>query len=245
MISRSTNIHAALRNKQRGLILNPFRFGAAGDPFFNDTVLIINAQGADDSTSVIDESFVGRAVSLVASTRIKTDQNFGGVSSLYFPGASSYASCAASADWDFTSGDLTVEAWVRVQGSSTMFILDSRNGGGSGWAFYVSSGNTLVMQGTGGSPNFLESPGSAIVRNTKQHIAWTRSGSTNYLFVDGNIVDTNAATTVADSGLAMQMGRRQNAGDLYFTGHTIIRITKGVARWTSSFTPTMDLFPNF
>ena len=56
MILRSTNVRAALRRRQRGFLLNPYRFGGpSGDPHWAHVVMLLRGEGTDGSGIVYDE----------------------------------------------------------------------------------------------------------------------------------------------------------------------------------------------
>jgi len=243
----------AMPGRQRGFFTMPGGLGAskpsgggATDPDFASVQLLLHMNGTNGSTTFTDSSSFGKPVTANGGVQISTAQSkFGGASG-YFDDAGDFLSVPASSSWNFQTGNLTVECWIRPDGSSTDFVIDNRDGGGTGWAFYISSTNSLILQGTGGSPNFLESASSVITRGAWQHIAWTRSGTTNRIFVSGTQVDTNTSMTCGDSsGIALNIGRRQNAGDLFYNGWIDdVRITKGVARYTAGFTPPTAQFPD-
>ncbi len=248
MSTRRASSIGALKSKQRGLLLNPFRFGPppATDPYFSSVELLLHFNGANGSTSFPDSSSRARSVSRSGDTVISTAQSVFGGASANFDNGGDYLAVAASSAWSFQTGDLTVECWIRPSGSAIDFVIDNRDSGGTGWAMYISSTNTLVLQGTAGSPNFLESAASAITRGSWQHIAWTRASGVNRIFVAGVQVATNSTTTCGNSsGIALNIGRRQNANDLFFEGYIDdLRVTKGVARYTGSFTPPAAQFPD-
>lgn len=242
MISRSRDIGAALRSRQRGFLLNPYRFGSSvpPDPDFASVELLLHMDGSNGATTFPDSSSRARTISRQGNTVISTAQSMFGGASAFFDDAGDYLASVASSGFNFQTGDLTVECWIRPGGTATDFVIDNRNSGGTGWAFYITSTNTLLLQGTAGSPNFLESAASAITRGAWQHIAWTRASGVNRLFVAGTQVATNSTTTCGDSSaVPLNIGRRQAADDLFFNGYIDeLRITKGVARYTGSFTPT-------
>ena len=74
--------------------------------------------------------------------------------------------------------------------------------------------------------------------NTWNHVAVTREGSVFRLFVNGTQVDTFTSSTVEIGFLndPLTVGSYNSTG--YFNGYlSDVRITKGLARYTASFTP--------
>jgi hypothetical protein len=84
---------------------------------------------------------------------------------------------------------------------------------------------------------------TTIAATTWTYFAWTRSGSTNYMFIDG----TQEGATFSDSTTFGQTAALLIGSDGVNTtlqGYMDeVRITKGVARYTSSFTAPTSAFP--
>lgn len=177
------------------------------------------------------------------------DSKFGG-GCLYLDGAS-YAECPASADWNFGTGDFTVEAWVkRSAGGVWQAIVGQwNNTTDKSWSMYVGPSNDLAFftkdatfdhyTGTGGSAQL---PAGEWV-----HCAASRQGDTLRLFLNGELKATNtsfAGYAVGVSGTVLRIGRAVAVTDP-FTGYIDdVRITKGVARYTENFTPPAQAFPD-
>jgi hypothetical protein len=81
------------------------------------------------------------------------------------------------------------------------------------------------------------STGLSVTLNTWQHIAATRSGTTNRLFVNGVIVASGTASdNFTSTGCYISSG--QGGGNNYAIGYiTDTRIVKGTAVYTAAFTP--------
>lgn len=107
MICRSTSIKSALRSRQKGFLLNPFRFGSGN----SNTVSLLNFEGANLSTTFADQT--GKIWTPFGSARISTDQSKVGSSSGYFDGATSWLSSPYSTDFAFGLGAYRVRLWFR------------------------------------------------------------------------------------------------------------------------------------
>lgn len=174
---------------------------------------------------------------------------FGG-GCLYLDGAS-YAECPASADWNFGTGDFTVEAWVKrsAGGSRQAVVGQWNNTTDNSWSMHIGPSNDLAFftkdaafdhyTGTGGSAQL---PAGEWV-----HCAASRQGDTLRLFLNGELKATNtsfAGYSVGVSGTVLRLGRAVTVSD-WFTGYVDdVRITKGVARYTENFTPPAQAFPD-
>jgi hypothetical protein len=79
--------------------------------------------------------------------------------------------------------------------------------------------------------------GITIVLNTWNHVAFTRSGATQYLFLNGVLVSSTAtARTYSDTNLGVG-GVAWTTGE-YWTGYlSNVRLIKGTCLYTTTFTP--------
>lgn len=110
MISRRTDIKAALKSRQRGFFLNPYRFGApSGEPLKASALL--HFDGANGSTSIADET--GKLWTAQDGAALSTTWSKHGNSSLLL-GGSKTLSTPSSADFDFEAGDFTIAFWINL-----------------------------------------------------------------------------------------------------------------------------------
>jgi len=189
----------------------------------------------------------GKTVTAYGNAQIDTAQSkFGGASGL-FDGAGDYLSLADSADWYFGTGDFTIDFWVRFnalpaaeaglfwQGTdSNNWMLFKVNYSAPNYRldFAVKSGGNWIIN-TGylnTNPNFAT--------NTWYHIALVRNGNNFAIYQNGislgSVTDTDA---VPDYGGTFQIGWFGDAGYMFNGWLDEFRVSKGVARWTSNFTP--------
>ena len=144
----------------------------------------------------------------------------------------------------FGTGDFTVETWAYFDAlSSTRVLVDWRNGTGNQGAYptlYL-SGTTLYFY------NGSNQLSATLATSQWYHIALTRENGSTKLFIDG----TQAGSAYADTTnyLGPQNGFLTIGGlnqtfemDGYIDD---FRITKGVARYTSNFTPPTAELPKF
>jgi hypothetical protein len=118
--------------------------------------------------------------------------------------------------------------------SASGFIMES-TGGGKSWALYVDSNGKVSVQLEGGAWKI----GAISVNNgVKHHIAFVRNTSTCSLYIDGvkDGADFNYGNDMA-TATSFTIGAN-TAGALAMTGSIgYVRVTPGVARWTTNFTP--------
>jgi hypothetical protein len=83
--------------------------------------------------------------------------------------------------------------------------------------------------------------------NTWYHIAVTRSGNTFRTFVNGVVEKTytSSAAVFSDATIPYNIGRTAYlSGTFYYNGYIDdLRVTKGYARYTTTFTPPTVAHP--
>ena len=204
----------------------------------------MHGDGTNGSTTITDHSPAARAVTAVGGAQISTAQSKFGGASIALDGSGDYLTVPHSSDFSIQGGDFTLEAWVRRAASGTLhYIMSKRAASASnGWEWRINAANTLQFFHTAGSS--VTSSGT-VASGQWVHVAAVRSGSTVTLYIDGagsgSATFTDGTENTADT---LKIGC-DNALSNAFNGHMDdIRITKGVARYTSSFTPPTSAFQN-
>ncbi|TCP06558.1 LamG domain-containing protein [Caldimonas thermodepolymerans] len=240
-----------------GFLVNPFVFGAGaapgGDPFFANVVLLMHFDGTDGSTSFVDSSSRARTVTPNGNAKISgSDPKFGAGCGL-FDGAGDYLTCANSADFNFGSGNFTVEAWIRTAVTNSFrTIVTNRASAGSdpGFLFFINNNGVLAAQcwgpTSGTALGACVSPNGTISANTWHHVAYCRQGNTFRLFADGvQVASATSSNAVANSSNQLYVGRDPSSTARDWNGRIDdLRVTKGTARYTSNFTPPSAPFPD-
>jgi len=152
----------------------------------------------------------------------------------YFDG-SSQLSFSTNAGYAFGTGDFTAECFYYATsnpGYRSLIETRASNGTSNGWALAADSGGTMYVYAAG----FILT-GISVVLNTWNHVAFTRSGSTQYLFLNGVLVSSTAtARTYSDTNLGVG-GVAYTTGE-YWTGYlSNVRLIKGTCLYTTTFTP--------
>src|SRR5690554_1699309 len=83
------------------------------DPYFASVVLLLHGDGTDGSTTITDNSGSAHSPTVNGNSQIDTAESQFGGASVLFDGSGDYLEYADSADWDFGTGDFTVEFWMR------------------------------------------------------------------------------------------------------------------------------------
>ena len=192
-------------------------------------------------------------IKTVGNAQIDTAVKKYGTGSLEFDGSGDYLEAPYNKAYAF-SGDFTVEFWIYYishVGSYTGIICCANTHTGSGaptagWILsFYSTGDDLLWE-IAGQGGFTST--SSLSKNQWVHLAVVRSGSTVTLYMDGVSVGSKTQSGTADSvSFPLFVGRgRSTVSTPYFEGYIDdIRITNGIARYTSSFTPPDAALPKF
>ncbi len=220
---------------------------------------LLHMNGTDGSTTFTDSAAGGTHTwTAHGNAQIDTAQSkFGGASGL-FDGTGDYIDTPDSADWTFGNGNFTIDFWIRAA------ITQVQNYGTPlGTGTNLSDANlafTFQIPKSGGSVGKLQfvwwngSGTPSVVSTTTitdanwHHIAVVRNGTSLKLYVDG----IEEASYTLSAGFSFYNGTKKLAigrrgedatGTTAYTGHMDeVRISKGIARWTSNFTPPSDQY---
>lgn len=194
----------------------------------------------------------GRALTATGSAiqPYTTDYKFGG-GCMRLDGAS-YVSAGAAADWNFGTGDFTIECFVKRESSGGAYKIlfgPWANAFDRGWVIKITDTDKLAFYARDNTSVDLGLyPATATVPlNTWCHVAVCRQSANLYLFLDGVLVASRsdiASQIFGNSTNAMFFGRRADTAAEFFTGLLDeVRITKGSARYTGNFTPPTQPHP--
>ncbi len=214
-------------------------FGSTvGDVYFPQTTLLLPFNGENAATTTSDLSNTNATVTFNGNSQISTAQSKFGGSSLYFNGtAGDSVTLPAGSAYRF-SADFTVEMWFYMNAFNTYSELYST------WPSSGTGSLEIQIRSAGGNTiRTWYNSGSAFDSSTSlstgqwYHLALTRSGTTVTYWLNGTSDNTMT--------LSGQMGRddtivRIGAYNSQYTFDGYIddmRVTNGVARYTSTFTP--------
>jgi hypothetical protein len=216
--------------------------GAAGpsDPYFSSVVALLHLNGTDGSTTFTD--VIGNTWSGGGDAQIDTAQSQFGGASLLLDGTGDYIGGPSGSPFNFGTGDFTVECFVRMASLTGIqqVFAGSQNGDVS---IYMDGGVPAI----GRRSVAVDQTGSSGVSvDTWTHVAWSRAAGTLRIFVAGTSVASAANGNGYDAGGGnVIVGCSTTGGAFPFNGWMDeIRITKGVGRYTSNFTPPSAAFPD-
>jgi hypothetical protein len=205
------------------------------------TSLLLNYTNAGiyDATSKNDLETVGNA-------QISTTQSKFGGSSMLFDGTGDWLRTPTSPNLDMGTGDLTIEGWFYLTATVAvdyrMIVSDATNGNNYVAIRGGGTGGQLEVNVNGTS--FRLNLNNSVTINTWFHLAVTRYNGTWYGFVNGASLGSNASAAAFNLGNGgMFVGRFGGATAYEWPGYMDdLRITKGIARYTSNFTPPTTAF---
>lgn len=219
------------------------------------TSLLLNFTNAGiyDSKTTVDLITVGDAK--VSTTTAKF-----GTASVYFDGTGDYANVVSTGtNYTFGTGDFTIE-----------FFMNSTQTSATAWAYVATVERATLVDGVFSvlsRTNFSSVSRSQLCLSSWfsnawadytipvtsdpndgvwHHVAFVRSGTNIYGFFDGTLVATYtiaANRTFGVTGRNFFIGANP-ADPSYYNGYLQqFRVTKGIARYTGSFTPPSESFP--
>lgn len=209
------------------------------DHWYTSVALLLPMNGANGSTTFTDISSTSKTVTAAGNAQISTTQSMFGGSSALFDGTGDYLQLSSSGDLSLGTGDLTIEGWIYLNTAHGFAVLGtlSFNAGAS---FRINT--TLMVLDSSGINSVSRSVSINI--NTWYHVAVTRISGTVRFFLNGVKQGTDQTYTQNFSGESRIIGGSVADNALYMNGYLDdVRITKGVGRYSSNFTPIPRAFP--
>lgn len=215
------------------------------DPYWSSVVALLNMPGSQGGTVFVDSTGL-RTWTPGGTAHIDTSL---GYNTARFDGGASGAvltTAYKTGAFDWWTSDFTVEAYVMAAGFSTAApnLLGNMEGGGdvNYWSFGpLASGRLEFYYWTGGQER--KTSAATVPSGVLSHISMCHSGGNIYLSINGAVEAMGARVGAPQSseGTPMTIGRYQGVGiDGYVKA---VRITKGVARYTATFSPPAAPFP--
>ncbi len=152
--------------------------------------------------------------------------------------------------FDLGSGNFTVELFFYQLTINTFPNLINKcvTVNFSPFNFTLSTGREIYSRSSNNGTSYVASilsATSAYTTTAWHHLAWVRSGTTFYAWLNGVSLGTpvtmSGALTTNSDPLTIGTG---GSGGNYFNGRiSSVRLTKGTARYTAAFTPPTLPFP--
>jgi Concanavalin A-like lectin/glucanases superfamily len=227
------------------------------DPFFADVALLLTMDGTEGQTTFTDSSNNNFPMSQSGSTPLVSVDtsnpkfgtgaaNYGAVGAGGLNAITTAITAGGPLDLDPLAADFTIEGWVFVPSSSGGggVISDTQfNGGPFRWAVTVNSPDVNFDYVTSGAALSVTTPG--VVQGAYNAFAVVCKSSMVTVYVQGiGGAPVRFNGTPAPTSGTLSVGAAAGAVGT-FTGELIdeVRITNGVARYTSNYTPATAPFP--
>lgn len=214
---------------------------ALTDPYFYNTSLLLNMDSGFGDSSVHQHAATSGANASISNSEFK----YGGGSG-YFNGNGDNVSFASSDSLDLRGVDWTMETWIRPSGdySNWRMILTKRSASGDyNYQLYLNQNSGEIRFYGGGEPGDITT-GVTPTANVWSHLAVVRNNGTVTIYLNGTSIGSGTADTDFNSqplGIGCVANGVNGFGGHGFSGHMDdVRITKGVARYTSNFTPPTE-----
>ena len=175
--------------------------------------------------------------------------------SVYFDGDGDYLSLASTSDFDFGTGDFTIELYFKCEsytGSYYPYLLEFRATGGAesgSIVLYIDGGQNKITFWYAGADRVLSNGAPPLRKWT--HIALVRSSGTTKMYIDGVAQSSTYSDSndYGDGGRPLLIGIRRDSGNVInsqsWDGQiSNVRIVKGTAVYTSNFTPSTTPLTN-
>ena len=195
----------------------------------------------------ITDATAKNVIETVGNAQISTTQSKFGGSSMYFDGTGDYLT-SYNVGGLFTLGTVyTVEMWFYTTtvgaGNAGLINFATTISGNAGFNLYRSSAEIICNDGaTGGTGP--SSGASSVSANTWTHLAVVSNGTTTKLYLDGVEKGSYTGTTgSANSMTYVTIGSFNDKGSPFSGYIDDLRVTRGYARYTASFTPPTTAFP--
>ena len=216
-------------------------FGStAGDDQFAKVTALFNFDGSDGdtTTSGLDSSNKNLTLSYSSGDQLSNTQTKFGATSLY---VADNVTVSSSDGFNMGTGDFTIEAWYYFTSFSNSFGHYDQWAGSSTGVGNVQMWNSTSAQGKikwyyNGNSNFT----SSTTMSTGQwyHVAYVRESGTLKMYFNGT-VDSNTQSYSSQFGKTgtVYLGDQHAGGGgapQYYIDD--LRVTKGLARYTSNFT---------
>lgn len=237
-------------------LLTKSRRNLEGDPYWDNTVLLLHGDGANNSQN---NTFLDSSSNNFTITRNGTPSQgsfspfaLNGVAysptlhggSGYFDGSGDYLDTATNASVAFGTNNFTIEFWTYINQHKTYIeLLDARPNTdiSSPEPVLYTDGPGILYYYVNGQDRIISS--SSIPSNAWIHIALTKQGTSTRLFVNGVQTGSTYSDSVNYTHTSYRIGSARNGSSSDATNYSLngyisnLRVTKGLAVYTSNFTP--------
>lgn len=208
--------------------------------------LLLHMDGTSGSTVFTDSSTNNLTATRTGGPTISTSVKKFGTGAGFFDSSTDYLTYSSNPLFGFGTGDFTIEMWIYPQGTNAFqgfFNIGTYEDGIlMRWHADSEVTDSLYIN----SIEYNWSPSVNAPRNTWTHVALVRNVGTVKMFANGinrigNVVNNS---DLGSSAIALIGASAHNPGEGFNGYIDEVRVTKGVALYTSDFTPPSEPFAN-
>lgn len=214
-------------------------FSVAPDQY---TKLLLHMTGTPGSQSIVDSSLSAHSPIVSGSTVISSTTAKFGSTSCYFNGAGDWIILPASNDWAFGTENFTIDTWINITNFDDARQIWGQAYAGTNWCLFMISGNRLYFTyaTSGGGTTIL---GPTLTSGVWHHVAVVRNNNTVTIYLNGSSSGGTPGScnqNFNNSSIRPTIGRYYDNSNPTFWMYGYMqeyRVSKGIARWTTDFTP--------
>ena len=208
------------------------------DPYYHNVSLLLHGDGTNGSTTIVDSSPSPKAITAYGNAQISTAQSKFGGASIAFDGTGDYLTSDASI-FNVGAGDFTIEWWQKLAATGVNYAIARFNNNGG-----IKTGASSIQLYTNVVPS-INCAASTSFTTDWEHIAVVRSSGVVSIYHNGSFLNLSPNNNPS-ANLTVD---RFEIGTSFASYPQIngfiddFRVTLGVARYTSNFTPPTAPFP--
>lgn len=228
--------------------------GGLPQPSWSNVVSLLPFDGTDGSTTFTDEKR-GTPWGSGAGVQIRTSASKFGGSSLWLPGNGNTLSHPDHSDFEFGSGDFTIEGWIRTNALTGaneypgVFGKQSSDASQVSYLIYLNqnNGGIVFQYSVDGTNRQFAAKSGALMLGQFHHVAVSRVGNALRVFIDGvsgSAADMTGKTLFGGTSNVI-FGRRGvgQSGNYYQGWIDDWRVCKQ-GLYAADFTPPSTPYPN-
>ncbi len=207
-------------------ILRMFGGSGGGDDEYTKLLLHMDDESlTDNSTGHSEVHTVGLNGNVARSS---TQSEFGGYSAS-FDGSGDYLEIADSDDWDFGTGDATIDLWYNPSDAGDRYTIAGKINGGNDNSWYIDVKGGTIYFGFGTVAKTAS--GLTVNPGSWYHIAIVRNETSVKFYFNGTYVEGGATTgSVGASTDHVRIGAYSSSAAMFNGYIDEVRISKGIAR---------------
>ncbi len=191
-----------------------------------------------EDTALTDSSDTNHTPNITGSAaRSSTQAKFGTYSCYYANNADDSIEFPSSSDWQFGTGDATVEFWAYHTGTSGEQFYVTTYTGSAGIGIRIIDSNCYLNTNTSGHGWTGSGAFAHGMSSTGQWYHWAvvwENGSTIKTYIDGVLINTWSVSYINNTTNTLYIGGQTGTSPNGYIDE--VRISKGLARYTAAFT---------